>query len=312
MEIYQNNYKGIIIQNNDPEKMGRVKVWVPQINASLYDKWNNDKEHDKSFTYFGKNLKSSLTPVLLDRLKEILPWATVKHPVFGMGSSITYNADIDYADNTNNSYQSNQLTDINLTTSETKNTNSLLNELQGTKYVTPDIGTNNRPTQNTVQTISNPFFNSSSNNGSTSSSGGNNPSGVTMPPTVISKPSFNKGGTGAEIYNLTDTTLLSPEGLINCIIGGVNTMSKQYINYSLPFDNEVDPNITVKSNLQTVACTLPPMLSNTQGNKVKGMLSIPNVGTHVSVYFDNGDPLYPIVDGYFYTQEDFLGIHDVI
>ena len=47
---YFNSYRGIVVQNDDPEKMGRVKVFVPQVNMTLYDGWNNDRDTDKKFT----------------------------------------------------------------------------------------------------------------------------------------------------------------------------------------------------------------------------------------------------------------------
>ena len=53
------------------------------------------------------------------------------------------------------------------------------------------------------------------------------------------------------------------------------------------------------------------MRSEDQNNKVKGAIAIPAVGAHVGVYFENGNPLFPIIDGVFYSKEDFEGIHDV-
>ena len=40
---YVGNYLGIVLQNSDPEKRGRVKVYVPHISVTVYDNWHKDK-----------------------------------------------------------------------------------------------------------------------------------------------------------------------------------------------------------------------------------------------------------------------------
>jgi len=87
---YFGNYLGIIIQNNDPQKRGRVKVFVPHISPNVYQKWVNTKL-DKKFKFLGSNINSDLN-VVLDDLKKILPWAEVAIPLAGENSSGRYNA----------------------------------------------------------------------------------------------------------------------------------------------------------------------------------------------------------------------------
>ena len=38
---YEGNFLGMVIQNNDPEKRGRVKVFIPHLSAVLYENWNH-------------------------------------------------------------------------------------------------------------------------------------------------------------------------------------------------------------------------------------------------------------------------------
>ena len=64
MERYYRNYKGIVIQNNDPKQMGRVKVYVPEVMTTLYKDWNSDKEKDKKITYLGDNLGGDISDEL--------------------------------------------------------------------------------------------------------------------------------------------------------------------------------------------------------------------------------------------------------
>ena len=90
MNKYNSTYLGIVVQNNDPEHRGRVKVWVPHINGSIYDKWNAVKK-DRSFKFPGLNLESDLS-LIIDELKENLQWAEYGAPLLGASSSGLYNA----------------------------------------------------------------------------------------------------------------------------------------------------------------------------------------------------------------------------
>jgi len=91
-QTYYGNYLGIVVQNNDPLKRGRVKVFVPHISPSVYSGWN-EINRDKKFKFIGKNLNSDLTDVL-DDLKKILPWANCASPLAGENTSGRYNASI--------------------------------------------------------------------------------------------------------------------------------------------------------------------------------------------------------------------------
>ena len=87
---YNGNYLGIVIQNNDPMKRGRVKVYVPHISPTVYSKWNEVPE-DKRFKFLGVNTNSDLSSII-DDLKIILPWADLATPLVGESSSGRFNA----------------------------------------------------------------------------------------------------------------------------------------------------------------------------------------------------------------------------
>ena len=53
---------GIVVQNDDPDRRGRVKVYVPHVSITVYDKWN-DNFRDKRFRFQGENLTSSLNEI---------------------------------------------------------------------------------------------------------------------------------------------------------------------------------------------------------------------------------------------------------
>ena len=90
---YNGMYLGIVIQNNDPEKRGRVKIYVPHISANVYEDWYK-LNVDKSFSFPGKNIKSDLSTII-EPLKLILPWAEPAMPLAGGASSGRYNSFLD-------------------------------------------------------------------------------------------------------------------------------------------------------------------------------------------------------------------------
>lgn len=89
-EKYNSFYLGMVIQNNDPEKRGRVKVFIPHISITVYEEWNKDKL-DKNFVFPDKDLDPDLDKIL-PYLKQALPWAEVACPIFGGSASGRYNA----------------------------------------------------------------------------------------------------------------------------------------------------------------------------------------------------------------------------
>lgn len=89
MEKYLSNYIGVVIQNNDPEMRGRIKVFIPNISTNLYENWNKDI-NDKIFNFVDNPELNKI----LNQLKEILPWAEYAGPIFGGCASGRYNASL--------------------------------------------------------------------------------------------------------------------------------------------------------------------------------------------------------------------------
>jgi len=92
---YIKNYLGIVVQNNDPLKRGRVKVWVPHVEMTVYEGWNNTQEN-RQFNFPGANNFSGLDANIIEQLRMSLPWAEVAMPMVGSGgSSGIYNSILD-------------------------------------------------------------------------------------------------------------------------------------------------------------------------------------------------------------------------
>ena len=82
---FNSMYLGIIVQNNDPQKRGRVKVFVPHLSPTIYENWVGDNK-DKFF----KSIDGNLEPIMA-KLKTVLPWAEVSCPLTSENTSKRYN-----------------------------------------------------------------------------------------------------------------------------------------------------------------------------------------------------------------------------
>ena len=101
LQNYHGFYRGTVIQNNDPERRGRVKIFIPSLAPQIKEKWFDvtTSSDDKTFRFpGGSNIytdKPSLKDIL-DEAKAILPWAEQASSLIGGGSSGTldYNKNV--------------------------------------------------------------------------------------------------------------------------------------------------------------------------------------------------------------------------
>jgi len=90
IEKYNSIYLGIVVQNNDPEHRGRVKVWVPHVSTNVYSKWNQLKQ-DQTFAFPGSPNGENISAIL-PQLRNDLPWAEFSSPIVGGSTAGYYNA----------------------------------------------------------------------------------------------------------------------------------------------------------------------------------------------------------------------------
>mgnify|MGYP003133443061 CR=1 FL=1 len=75
-------YKGIVVDDNDGQKLMRVKVFIPEISNQPLDDWLN--KNDVKFMNFPGNFEfEALTPDILEEIKKGLPWAEPAIPLIG-------------------------------------------------------------------------------------------------------------------------------------------------------------------------------------------------------------------------------------
>lgn len=85
MKKFYGNYLGLCIDNNDPQKRGRVQVFIPHIMPALFENWNEVGE-DIKMLCVGDNLPDSLPSSVVEKLMKILPWAESASPILGTSS----------------------------------------------------------------------------------------------------------------------------------------------------------------------------------------------------------------------------------
>ena len=240
MKTYLGMYLGIVVQNNDPEYRGRVKVYVPHIQANVYESWYKELK-DKSFNFPGKNIKSDLNKILPE-LKTILPWADNAMPMIGGGSG-RYNAYEEIGTiSDSNRYETLKPHSHETTVEKKYNLNSEhIGEKPGKIYESHNLWVNDA------------FTNTE-----------------------------NPDQPGDDLTGGADELPLFDELPMGERLNGVNRPNKYAHNYR----------------------------PTTYSNCAKGSFSIPNVGAHVWVFFEGGNPLQPVVFGVSHGQEDWKGIYD--
>jgi len=82
MEKFYGHYLGICISRMDPEFRGRVKIFIPEVHPTLYEKWNKDGR-DVMINCVGDNIVNSISTEIREKLERVLPFAEAASPIFG-------------------------------------------------------------------------------------------------------------------------------------------------------------------------------------------------------------------------------------
>tara|TARA_R110002020_G_scaffold305187_1_gene520956 strand:- start:3607 stop:4848 length:1242 start_codon:yes stop_codon:yes gene_type:complete len=79
-----NFYKGTVVQNNDPEELLRVKVYIPELSNEPLDDWLNSDEY-KATKFPGTNNKTDnfSDTSIFHVIQDLIPWAEPCLPLMG-------------------------------------------------------------------------------------------------------------------------------------------------------------------------------------------------------------------------------------
>ncbi len=99
-------YRGIVVKNDDPERMNRVKIYIPELSNQPFDDWfdkftifvlkspgiNTNKKTEKE-----KNIVGDWEDTkIFDSIINTIPWAEPCYPILGETGNFRYNkGDVD-------------------------------------------------------------------------------------------------------------------------------------------------------------------------------------------------------------------------
>ena len=81
---YYGFYRGIVIDNSDPDSRGRVKVFLPEFATSIINKMGLPNDIDYEVKFVGTN--PLLSGEALEYAKRVSKWAEQASPLVGSGS----------------------------------------------------------------------------------------------------------------------------------------------------------------------------------------------------------------------------------
>lgn len=90
---YHGFYRGIVIQNNDPDRGGKIKIFIPELMGNIFDFKKQKDLHKREINF--KTITALKENAFTDKdahkfLKENLPWASQLSPLLGSGSPATF------------------------------------------------------------------------------------------------------------------------------------------------------------------------------------------------------------------------------
>lgn len=99
-------YKGIVVKNNDPNKLYRVKVYIPELTNQPLQNWLAEyKAFNMRFP--GKNNvnDSWADTKMFEELSKFIPWAEPCFPLMGEGGPGRYNSPLELATISDSNYK---------------------------------------------------------------------------------------------------------------------------------------------------------------------------------------------------------------
>lgn len=272
---YYGFYRGIVIDNADPDSRGRVKVFLPEFATSIISKVGLPDDIDYEVKFVGTN--PLLSGDALEYAKRVCKWAEQASPLVGSGSAgnLAGGSNPTVSDGP----ASSSVTPITVTTAA-KGANGAKGRSGSTGergIVEPELPSSTDFNQVPSETLelfeTNPSINfatlsaqSAANRLASSITGGITIDGVSTSPAAHREPGSSKINGG---FSDTGT--------------GRNGVS--------PLNNSFSP--------------------TSYPNATKGLFSVPNIGANVWVFFENNNPNCPVYFAYMYDQNDWGNIQNI-
>ena len=87
-------YRGIVVKNNDPLKLHRVKIYIAELSNQPFDNWFESFDNINIKAPGTNNDTDNWTDVkIFEELSELIPWAEVCSPIIGESGNFRYYKD---------------------------------------------------------------------------------------------------------------------------------------------------------------------------------------------------------------------------
>jgi hypothetical protein len=84
-------YKGIVVKNNDPLRLNRIKVYIPELTNQPFEEWFADNEDFKIKVPGINNIGDNwIDTDIYEAICKTIPWAEPCYPVIGESGSSRY------------------------------------------------------------------------------------------------------------------------------------------------------------------------------------------------------------------------------
>ena len=95
-------YRGIVVKNNDPLKLNRLKVYIPELTNQPFDSWFDDYDNininsigsNINTKWNDKDINGDWTDTkIFEEISNLIPWAEQCFPLFGESGNFRYYKD---------------------------------------------------------------------------------------------------------------------------------------------------------------------------------------------------------------------------
>lgn len=102
----QSFYKGIVVKNNDPQKLNRVKVFIPEMTNQPLEGWLQEYKRI-NMRFPGTNNEEDVwsDTEIFEEMSQYIPWAEQCFPIFGEGGPARYQSSQGIANMNDSNYE---------------------------------------------------------------------------------------------------------------------------------------------------------------------------------------------------------------
>ena len=270
---YYGFYRGIVIDNADPDSRGRVKVFLPEFATSIISNVGLPDDIDYEVKFVGTN--PLLSGEALEYAKRVSKWAEQASPLVGSGSAGNLAGGV--SPTVSDGPAINSVTSITTATAA-KGAN-------GAKGASGRTGS-----QGVVEPGDLPV-----------------PADQDLPPNTLFDQNINFATLSAQS---AANRLAAPiTGGITIDGVGVSPGTHRESGPAKPQGNF--PGLSPTSTVNGVSPLNSSLSPTTFPNAAKGLFSVPNIGANVWVFFENSNPNCPVYFAYMYDQNDWGNIQNI-